>query len=289
MTPELAVETRPRRGRPPRSRCRRRTPPRWPCPRRRARRSRRSRASLPKRRPSPTPSWRSWASATSGCRPRSRCATPAAEIVGIDISAARLQAIRAGEAELLASEQQRPASASRRRRLRPDRAHRGARRGRPGADLRAHADRRAPPARPRDPARGVRRGRAPRPSGPDAGADLDHLCRHAPASCWSSRWPSAGCGSARTCSSRSPPSASTPACPTTSSCRRRACSAGSPRPASGGRRRCCATPARTCTASPRPRPPRWSSCTRTPSARSTSRSRSRSPKPAARTGWIRSR
>ena len=73
---------------------------------------------------------------------------------------------------------------------------------------------------PRDPARCVRRGRAPRPCGPDARADLDHLCRAARASCWWSRWPSAGCASARTCSSRSPPSASTLASPVTSSARR---------------------------------------------------------------------
>ncbi len=149
-------------------------------------------------------------------------------IVGIDVSGPRLSAIRDGEAELLESEQR-----DLRRHLEGDgfvltnRVD-----ALDAADLvlicvPTPVDEQLRPG-PADPARGLRRGRAPRPPRPDARADLDDVRRHHPRAARRAAgraWPDA---SARTCSWRSPPSASTPASASTSSYRRRASSAASP-------------------------------------------------------------
>ena len=131
---------------------------------------------------------RSSVSATSGCLPQSRCATPVPRSSGSTPPAARLQAIRSRRGGAACLRAAGPAT-----RISPASGFVLTERieALDAADLvlicvPTPIDEQ-PPARPRDPARRLRRGRAPRPSRADARADLDHLRRHARASCWWSR------------------------------------------------------------------------------------------------------
>ena len=103
------------------------------------------------------------------------------------------------------------------RRFLADRPRRGARGGGPRAGVRAHPGGRGAPARAAGAGAGLRGGRPPRPRWADVRAHLDQLRRRHPQAAGRAARASAGCGPARRCSWRSPPSASTLAWTSTSS------------------------------------------------------------------------